>query len=222
MTNSKKPLRETIFDIIVDDIINRRLNQGEKLFESDLTKRFKVSRTPVREALMQLEQEGFVTFIKNRGAFINKMPLHKIAEIYEILSLIEGHAVAHVIKLGVSAEDLEYLENLQRHVEERAEQWDTIGYLEFNADFHNYFMERYGNETMSKLAKDLHLKVYSMEREGRLEPEYIDGYLESHRQIITGIKTQDAALARTAMQDHLIQTGKAIFEKMQQLTGMER
>ena len=61
-------------------------------------------------------------------------------------------------------EDLAYLENLQKSIEERAGKWDTIGYLELNAEFHNFFMEKYGNETMSELANDLHLKVQHGER----------------------------------------------------------
>ncbi len=70
------------------------MSPGEKLSEVDLTKKMNVSRTPIREAFRQLQMEGYITVLPNKGAYVSKLPPEKIEEIYDIVCLLEGFAAA--------------------------------------------------------------------------------------------------------------------------------
>ena len=89
----KKPLRELIFNNLLEDIVHGRINPGEKLLEKELAKQFEVSRTPIREALLQLEAEGYVIHTKNVGAVIKKISSNTVQETYELIAFLEGYAM---------------------------------------------------------------------------------------------------------------------------------
>ena len=78
MIETKKPLREIIYNKLLEAIIQGKINVGEKLIENELAHKFRVSRTPIREALLQLEREGFVSHTKHVGAVVKKISARKI------------------------------------------------------------------------------------------------------------------------------------------------
>ena len=83
-------LRRRVFQKMQDDILGGRYQQGEELRELALSKEMGVSRTPVREALRQLELEGLVSIIPNKGAYVTSITEKDVEDIYTIRSLLEG------------------------------------------------------------------------------------------------------------------------------------
>ena len=80
------------YDWIKEGIESCRLKMGEQLPEMYLVKEIGVSRTPIREAMRVLEQEGYIKIISNKGAFVSKISVNDIKEIYEIRKLLEPFA----------------------------------------------------------------------------------------------------------------------------------
>ena len=89
MAKSRKSAAEKVYGDLRDAITFSRLKPGERLLESKLCEGYKVSRTPLREAIRQLQAQGYITVEKNRGAIVKKTSIEEVEEIYSILALIE-------------------------------------------------------------------------------------------------------------------------------------
>jgi len=92
MDKARKSVTEKIYEQIRDAIIFSRLKPGERLSENKLREKFKVSRTPVREALIQLQAQGYTTVGKNKSAVVRKASIEEVEELYSILSLLEPYS----------------------------------------------------------------------------------------------------------------------------------
>ena len=84
VVNSYQPLREIVCEVLRDAIRGGILKPGEWLKENDLADELLVSRTPVREAIRKLEQEGYVVTVPRRGAYVASVSIRDINEIFEI------------------------------------------------------------------------------------------------------------------------------------------
>ena len=111
MQQSGDPLRIQVFNTLEDAILNGSYKEGDSLNELRLSKSLGVSRTPVREALMQLELEGLVKNIPNKGAVVVGISEQDVEDIYEIRIRIEGLA-ARLCAEKITDEELEELEEL--------------------------------------------------------------------------------------------------------------
>jgi DNA-binding GntR family transcriptional regulator len=219
--SNKKPLRQSIYDHLVDDIINGRINAGEKLLEADLAKRFRVSRTPIREAIFQLEKEGYVVHKKDIGAVVRKIPLQEIRESYEIIALLESHA-AEVVAQAKLGEDLSRIYSLIEEMEEQIKEQKYAEYIRSNVRFHKFLNERSGNETMLHLVTDLRRKVHSLIFVGLTVPKYVDHYLVSHRKIYDAIQQNDPGAAGVSMRDHIEENANFILEEMSNMYRVDK
>ena len=109
MQQSGDPLRIQVFNTLEDAILNGSYKEGDSLNELRLSKSLGVSRTPVREALMQLELEGLVKNIPNKGAVVVGVSEQDVEDIYEIRIRTEGLA-ARLCAEKITDEELEELE----------------------------------------------------------------------------------------------------------------
>ncbi len=203
MDTSKKALREIVFNQIVDDIIHGRINAGEKLLEITLAKKFNVSRTPVREALLQLEKEGYTSHTKDTGTIVRKISVQKVQEIYEILSILEANAVEQVSAGIISKKDLSFLDGLNNEMDRLANGKKYAEYMQKNAEFHNYFLKKQGNKTLMEIDSDLRRKIYRRVSEGLSLPIQIDNYIDSHKKIVEALKLKNGEKAKKLMLLHL-------------------
>jgi DNA-binding GntR family transcriptional regulator len=215
----KKPLREAIYDRLLDEIVRGRINTGEKLLEAELAKKFHVSRTPVREAIFQLVKEGYVVHQKDVGAVVKKISLQEIRDIYEILTLLEVNAVETVAQHALDSADrslmLQLLENMEKCITEKK----YTEYMRINIRFHGFFNERCGNETLAQLARDLRRKVYRVVSMGITLPKYADRYFISHRLIYDAIEAGNPEAAVIAMKSHMAEQKNNLLEE---LSGLGR
>lgn len=92
MAGTEKSLRGQVFDKIRSDILNGKYKRGEELVESSIGKELGISRTPVREAIRQLELEGLVQLVPNKGAFVTGISEKDVRDIYLIRARLEGLA----------------------------------------------------------------------------------------------------------------------------------
>ena len=87
--DSYRPLRDLVFESLKDAILTQTLPPGKRLLENELAESLGVSRTPVREAIRRLEQEGLVAMIPRKGAYVSGISLKDIREVYEIRAALE-------------------------------------------------------------------------------------------------------------------------------------
>ena len=214
MKTDKKPLRERIYSQLIEDIVAGRINAGEKLLEEELTERFNVSRTPVREALFMLEKEGFILHKKNIGAVVKKITEGNVKEIFEVVAQLEGYATERICfgnniekkvnELSYLQEKMEYFSNLKNYYE----------YQNVNIEFHRFFIENCDNQTLKETVIALRTKIYKLVKEGLSLPMYIDKYLLSHRKIIEMVSSKQSLNAGLLMREHVLESGKYLLEEI--------
>lgn len=201
------PLRKMIYEQLMSDILSGRINAGERLSEAALVERFGVSKTPIREAFIQMEQEGYIVLQKNVGAVVQKISIKMVEEIFTLVAVLESYATETVVaERKLTKSDIAHLAKLIQTMKEYSQRKKYLEYRLLNVEFHGYFVEKLGNETLKKNVVDLRRRVYGFVSGGLTLPIYIDRYVECHRQILDAVKKNDATKAATLMRNHLMET----------------
>lgn len=214
MRGKKRAMREIIRDHIVKDILEGRINSGEKLLEAELAKRFKVSRTPVREAFLQLEREGYISLTKNVGAIVRKITTKEVKEIYEILAQLEALAIEMAVD-NLTNKDISNLRGLLKNMKKLIKLKDYGSYVKDNLEFHKYFLKKSGNESLYQLVVDLRSRIYGLISQGLTLPMYAEGYLEWHRKIVEAAADKDAKKAGRIAWAHINEVKQRFLEKIE-------
>lgn len=203
-------INRNVYENIKESILNMGLKPGEFISEAILAKKFNVSRTPVREALKKLEQEGLiVTEGKRKRVFI--LTLKDLKEIFELKRIIETEVVSWAICRG-KGEDFKRLEDTIENLERLAKskpknspevkEWFTT-WLKKDKEFHDIIFDMADNRRAKQIVENLNsqwhrLRIGIDAIEGRIEKA-----LEEHRKIAQAILEKDVNKAKEAMIEHL-------------------
>jgi DNA-binding GntR family transcriptional regulator len=201
---SPAPLRRQVLDELRQSIITGRLEPGARLVERELVGMMGVSRTVIREALRQLESEGLIAIIPNKGPVVRKLTLDEARDLYSIRAVLEGLAARLFVENGGDAQ----LEKLEHALEDTAEAYwggQTTRILETKNRFYDVLFEGAGSETLSSMIELLHMRIWRWRALGLSHPkrsserskESIDGLLA----VLEAIRERDADLAEKTMRD---------------------
>jgi DNA-binding GntR family transcriptional regulator len=158
-----KSLREHVYDHLRLLLNRGDLRPGGFLDLDALEKRLGVSRTPLRDALLQLEAEGFVTILPRRGVQVRPLTRNDIRHLYEIVGALEGAALlAAFPRLGPA--EAAALHRLNRDMERAVRAGDFDRYYERNLSFHDVFLDRCGNERLVHLVRTFKQRLYDWPR----------------------------------------------------------
>jgi len=195
-------LLKSVYNKLKKQIIYGELSPGEKLSEFGLAKRLNSSRTPIREAFRQLQTEGYLTVVANRGAYVSKLPPEELEEIYNIVGVLEGYA-AELATLKIRVSELNRLKMLHRKIAIYAKKREFRNYVDTNYEFHLLIVHISGNNTLVKTIKDFRSKIFRYRLMSVTIPGYIEKYVSDHGKIISAIENKDSALAGKYMKDHV-------------------
>lgn len=208
--------RKVIYENIKADILSSRINEGEKLIEQELAEKYNYSRTPVREALLMLQQEGYITINRNKGAVVKKLSIQKVKIIFETLAILEGKVLEKLNSDNMSSQHFEYQNTLQKKMEVAAINKEYDQYMDLNFKFHQFFVERFENECIRQITYDLRQQVYRIVRQGLSLPQHISSYLEDHNNILEAIAKHNFYQAGYIMESHVMSAGQNIYRTMTQ------
>ena len=195
-------LREKIYKKIRDDITFGKVLPGERLIEEQLSEKFKISRTPVREALRQLESEGLITFERNRGITIAKLSIKQVKEIYAVRCLLECYATRLTAE-RITEKDLSDLRDLQAALTLATKKLDLRKWIHNNMLFHDLLCERSGNQNLIQVLNTLKRRIYRYQHISVSIPGSLVAYLEHHEGVLKGCESKDGAMAEKYMKLHL-------------------
>jgi DNA-binding GntR family transcriptional regulator len=195
-----KPLYERVAEQLRERIVSHAMPPGSWIDEQALTGELKISRTPLREALKVLAAEGLVTMKLRRGAYVTEVSERDLAEVFQLLSLLEGDAAATVAR-HAAASQLAELEALHQVLERAVD--DRDAFFAANEAFHMRLLDIAGNRWRNQMVADLRkvMKLYrhhSLFRQGRLQAS-----LAEHRELMAALHSRDEARAQQLMQQHL-------------------
>lgn len=207
------PLSTKIFNILREDILNGRYREGSKLIESKLAKELQVSRTPVREALKQLELEGIVENIPNRGAIVLGISQQDIEDIYTIRNSIEGIAAKWAVE-RMTEEELEELKEIYDLMDFYVQKNDIEGFAQLNIEFHESIYRATKSRYLEQVLKGLQYymkrtRMKALQVEGRIQKSQME-----HKEILDAFIHRDPEKAQEALTRHLMNSQKNV-EKYQ-------
>ena len=205
MANGAKSKKTIVYENLKKRIISHSLTPGEPLNESILSKEQGISKTPIREALQQLEKEGFVENIPGKGSFVSRISIQDIREMFEIREILE----CEVIKRVASKGDLNRAE-----AEAIGRKFESSGadgnknprsYFRAGVQIHTFVFETFGNKRLLEFYRRLqeHIERMRLYFFNQVEPERSEQSFKEHLEILNALVAQDPPRAEKAMRDHL-------------------
>jgi DNA-binding GntR family transcriptional regulator len=212
-------LKQKIHNKIRHEIIFGKVTSGERITENRLTEQFQCSRGPVREALIQLEREGFVILVPNQGAVVTKISPKEVEDFYTLLELLEGKAVEwaapHLVVDDIKklTEINNKLKQVFRNNKNAVEQWVPL-----NHAFHQFFREKCTNGKMDWIIEEIRLRI-ARHRYTSLAVTALDDYVKDHEAIVDAIREGDPGKAREAMATHIHRAKLVLMDYLSRIPG---
>lgn len=178
------PLREQVLESLRQAVIDGRLTPGERLVERELVESLGVSRTVIREALRQLETEGLVANIPNRGPVVRELSPPEAKDIYSIRAVLEGYA-AHLFVENADADHRKQLAQALDVVAGAYERGDVQEVLETKNRFYAVLFAGAGSESLSSMLATLHARIWRWRALGLKHPQRS---VESSRASVTNLR----------------------------------
>lgn len=196
-------LGEQIVDRLREDIFSGRMEEGERLRESDLAKRFSVSRGPVRDALKQLSWEGFVETDRNKGAQVSHSASDEIQElIIPLRRTIESYAVKLIIH-DLTEEDFQRWENILNEMKNACRNRDFPRVSEQDIAFHRLLVERSNSPDLLAIWSVIVARVRRHFRESHLRYKKPIQVYEEHLPLLEAFQKGNVTKAIKALEQHI-------------------
>jgi DNA-binding GntR family transcriptional regulator len=201
--NSSKSKKVIVYENLKKRIITHSLKQGDPLNESILSNELKTSKTPIREAIQQLEKEGFVENIPGKGSFVSRISFQDIRELFEIREILEGE----VIKRAVAKVDLEKIKILrEKFISSESENGrDAKSHFKSGDEIHNFIFEIFGNNRLMEIYNRLqdHVvrnRIYFFDHS---DPSRSEESFKEHLEILDALEAKDPLRAEQAVRNHI-------------------
>lgn len=199
-----------VYRSLKDDIVKGVFDMGEKLNEGQLATRYGVSKTPVREALALLQQEGLVEVVPRVGYLTSRVTLQDVDDIFDLREIVEGTA-AERAATAISEDTLRRLEQLHSGYR-MGNRESYLLFLEENLEFHGAIAAASGNRRLAEVVARL---LEQMQRLVILRLDLSasgDEMVEEHREILSALRGRDPALARELMVRSIANTHQAVLQ----------
>lgn len=210
--NDKYSLRGKVYDHIREDILNGIYKEHEELREATLGEKMGVSRTPVREALRQLELEGLVEIVPNKGARVTGITKKDIEDIYQIRYLLEGLSARWATE-HVSDELIEKMEETLYLTEFHMKKGNFTQVHELDSQFHELMYEASGSKMLNHILSDFHMYVTRIRKTSLAIGNRSKNSTEEHRAILEAIKEHNPNKAEECAHIHVKSTIKSNHEQ---------
>ena len=192
-------LREQVYDFFRQQMQGGMLAPGASINMNEISKKLAISKTPLRDALLQLETEGFVTILPRRGIIVNKLPLHEIKGYYEILGALESSVLLSVFD-RIKPKHISLMERINAEYEAALKNEEYERYYKLNLTFHDIFLDLSDNEILKKILTPIKRRLYDFPRRDYIkEWELIN--VDEHFRLITCIKKGNRPGAASIIKD---------------------
>ncbi len=207
-----KPLRELVYEELRMLIMTGQIKPGTRMMEIDLAESMGVSRTPVREAIRQLEKDNLVTIEPRRGAYVSDISAKDMEDMLFVREPLEGLAT-YLAAQNMTDDGLEELKKVNARYEEAYNEGETESLIQLDTRFHNLITEGSGNKYLIAILKDLQEQVlrfrYIYFKSIRRAAEVID----EHRLILSSMIERDQDAAQKYSIEHIIKLRASIMRE---------
>jgi DNA-binding GntR family transcriptional regulator len=200
-----KSLSGFVFNHIREDILSGKYTENEELKEIAIGKELGVSRTPVREALRQLELEGLVQIIPNKGAKVVGISIKDVKDIYEIRSMLEGLCVKKAIE-NINEDvilELDEILDLSDYYMQKGK-FDAV--LELDNQYHETIYKAANSKMLRHTLSDFHHYLERMRKTTLQDKTRVEHSNNEHRELAEAIKAKDIEKAMFLADKHIKNT----------------
>ena len=186
-----RPLREQVYEFLRGEMQTGRIVPGSFIKLNSISRHLGISKTPLRDAIIQLECEGFVTILPRRGVVLNRLTLEEIKNVLEIVGALESAVIVSVFD-QIKTVHLKKMERLNQRMRAQLESngFDRFDhqYYRLNIAFHDVFLDLSENTSLRRIILPIKQRLYDFPR-----PSYIKKWelinCDEHDQLIQFIKT---------------------------------
>jgi DNA-binding GntR family transcriptional regulator len=195
------PRGQVAYERIKSDIFDFRLLPGDRFSEPEIAERFGMSRTPVREALLRLEREGYVTVEQRSGWQVRQLDFKAFDEFYDVRLILESAAIRRVCELDPQPP----LTSLREAWLAPRSQWlsDPRAASELDEAFHATLVAAAGNRQLSRMHGEIAERIRIIRRLDFLHPERIRSTYQEHAQILRHVLRRQADSALLLLRSHI-------------------
>jgi DNA-binding GntR family transcriptional regulator len=200
------PLRQSVYDALIDLIVGGDMPPGQHMVETDLARQLGVSRQPIREALHRMEAEGWVDLRPSQGAFVHVPTDSEVDELLDVRTLLEAETARLAARTATGA-DTARLRDICREGEAAADAGDFGAAVTANNAFHAEIAAIAGNAVLAELADIVGRRVQWYYR--MVAPKRGQGSWSEHGELIEAIQARDADRAESLARKHTERTRAA-------------
>jgi DNA-binding GntR family transcriptional regulator len=217
--NFKQPLSEQAYRLIKNDIVTCKLAPGQMIGQAALTQAYQVGVTPIREALRQLAQEGFVQSVPRMGYIVSLITVQDIEEIYEMRMILEVSAV----RMAAARGSVTQLTSILQSANFSYTYKDPVSYAEFltqNASFHHQIAVASGNQ---RLADSISKTLDELNRVFHVGLDYRDSAEEmsmDHIALAQALSQRNADQAETMVQGEIIRSRVRVLQALKRFPNI--
>lgn len=213
-------IRDQVYQLLKDEICEGVYEPGYWLQEKELSQRLKVSRSPVREALLQLSRDGLVQNIPNKGVFVREFSIRDIEDVFDLRIMMESFAILHTSP-ELSNREKETLLELLGHIDRTHATGDRKAYIAADIRFHHYLIELCGNQFLVKAYSDIYSMIKQFCIYSLIDLARFNNSMTEHRQIVHSLVTGRIEEAEKYNRLHLELTKSKLVEVLSQ-AGKEK
>ncbi len=199
MIINQKSLREQVYDFLREELTQGKLIPGAAVNLNALSEELGISKTPLRDALLQLDTEGFVTISPRRGVFVNRLTLEDIRNCYEIIGALESTVILAVFE-SIQPRHIERMKQLNKALRTSLKNDDFLSYYQQNVLFHDVFIELSPNQAIKRIIAPMKRRLYDFPRRGYIK-EWEQRNCREHDQLIEAFETGDRTAAVRVWRD---------------------
>lgn len=206
-------LREVVYEKLKDEIRHGELHPGEPLSENRISKRLDISRTPVREALQRLVQEGLVRNVPGQGVTVAAPTIHEVFDVIHIRSLLAPE-LARLAARSMSDKQVDELVTSVEQMEAAVEAGDRKSWSEADSRFHELLSASSRNELLGQLALQMRNRIHYLTTDTQTSAGRLAECTAEHRAVVGTIEARDEEGARKAMVEHISQLRDSLYKQL--------
>lgn len=193
-------LKDQVYEYLRSQMREGELMPGDVIDMNVTSQKLGVSKTPLRDALIRLEMEGFVNIMARKGVLVNVLTVEDIREIYQILGALESTAIIAASGI-ISKREVDKLKKLNEGMKKAIEKDDFSDYYKKNLKFHDVFLELSGNNMLRKTADVLKKRLYDFPRRTGYVKQWEQSSIKEHQQIVEFISAKKYLKAADFIRD---------------------
>lgn len=188
-----KTLSQSIYIYLKHAVVTNELKANQRIIEKDIAKMFGVSTTPVREALLRLAAEGYLSIDSHRKTVVKEASIEELKDILQVLAELDTISIGHVVE-HIQPEQIKELKELTEQMEQVGRSKDIEKYLELNTTIHKKIWDILPNKVLQRTIEFVHSQLmrYMYSRLSAFqEPAVLDQSIQEHRKILRALEDKD-------------------------------